>query len=219
MHTLLPAPASTITLIEAEALDYARVELDGQVIYAGPFALSDILTGRIAGMSFALLGATDAVGVWEELREFFRNAGTPLVFKRIAYASPFHQDLRAVVDGIITPAEFAAYPETIMRSTTAQDGTTPADGRRREELITQALAKLAEANEGAAATPRVHLLHALLTAVREYSRCHNGLHALGGLGLEAALSAAEEVMAAEAITEHSITIRDYKPLLAAVALR
>lgn len=201
---------STSTHLEfSEGIDKCRIYFGDVLVYAGLYSEVSARSTVLFGEAFIFNGGT-ALEFWQAVRLIFRKNQVGLKWTQTNYESPFPEDSENLWFGHISLADFRAYPETSVRTFTAQDGTFSLDGHKREAIFDEAIEKLEAVNGGAIATPRVNLTHALLCAVREYSRCHDGLNGLGGLGLEEATKLARDINAQERITENSVAVLSYR---------
>lgn len=207
---------STSTRLEfSESIDKCRIYVGDVLIYAGAYSEVSVRSSVLFGESFIFQGGT-ALEFWQAIRLAFRKNQVGLKWTQINYESPFPEDSESVWFGHISLADFQAYPETSVRTFTAQDGTFSLDGHKRELIFDEAILKLQEVNEGAVKTPRLNLTLALLCAVREYGRCLDGLNALRGLGLEDATELARAIIAQGRITENSVAVSSYRLIAQAI---
>lgn len=207
---------STTTRLELyKPSDLVRMYVGDVLIYAGHYSTVGSVDFTLFEEHFVFDGES-AEELWETIRLSFRKNQNGLKWTKTVYESPFGEDTHAVYLGTITAADFVSYPETSVQTTSAQDGDLPVSGHKVEAVFDEAIEKLEAVNGGAIATPRVNLTHALLCAVREYSRCHDGLNALRGLGLEDATKLARDINAQERITENSVAVFSYRLMAQAI---
>lgn len=207
---------STATRLEIyQTSDLVRMYVGDVLIYAGRYSTVGAIDFTLFGEHFVFDGES-AEALWETIRLAFRKNQNGLKWTKTVYESPFSEDTKAAYLGTITAEDFVSYPETSVQTMSAQDGDLPVSGHNIENIFDEAIEKLEAVNGGAIATPRINLTHALLCAVREYSRCHDGLSALRGLGLEDATKLARDVNAQERITENSVAVFSYRLMAQAI---
>lgn len=207
--------STTTRLLIYKASDLVRLYFGDVLVYAGRNSSVGSQSVHLFGEHLTFSGES-AEDFWEAIRLLFRKNQNGLKWTKVVYESPFSEDTKAAYLGTITAADFASYPETSVQTSSAQDGDLPVSGHKIETIFDEAIEKLEAVNGGAIATPRINLTHALLCAVREYSRCHDGLSALRGLGLEDATKLARDVNAQERITENSVAVLSYRLMAQAV---